>query len=499
LYDLGMRRTGISLAIAFALITVGCGGGGGGGIPDPGFVEVRVDWPARGRYVPPYANSIVATLTAGSIQYQATLNRSGDQSYQGGVQFPSAIPVGTHALAVEAFTGTNGSGTKVAVGARQVVVQSNQTAIVAVSGDLQTTIDHLVIDGQPIAVTTGNQLQVNGHAEDAGNVLILLPATAFSWSIAQGSNVGSISAGGLFTGLAAGTATVRLAEEGAQKETTAQIAVTDPPEWFVIHRTARFVVEPYLLWRMNVDGSGLVQLTVDVGQVGDRHPARSPDGTKIAFARMPQGSTGRGNIWVMNNDGSGLVQLTTGGQDDDPSWSPDGLQIAFFRGDPEQIWKMNADGSGQAQLTSTSYNIQPTWSPDGQKIAFQGNPVSQGDDIYVMNSDGSNVQRLTTAAGQDGYPCWTRAGRIIFQSEGRRGLYIMDADGSNQVELVPFGSWDYMYQAAVTFDGSKFACEVDIGSGNREIFLFNIDGSGATNVSDSASTADFHPSFRGSP
>lgn len=477
------------------ILAQGCGGGGGN-IPDRGFVEVRVDWPARGRYVPPYANSIVATLTVGPVQYQATLNRSGDEGYQGAVQFSSAIPVGTRSLSVEAFTEINGTGTKVAFGSRQVLVQSNQITTVVVSGDLQTTIDHLVIDGQPLAVTTGNQLQINGHAEDASNALILLPATAFAWSVTQGANAGSITPSGLFTALSSGTATVRVAEEGAQKEVTTAVVVTDPPEWLAFQRNSSG--SPSFIWRMNIDGTGVSQLTFDVGQVGDRFPAVSPNGTKIVFTRRPLGSIGMGNIWIMNSDGTAQTQLTTGDQDDEAAWSPNGLQIAFFRGDPEQIWKMNSDGTGQVQLTATAYNIQPSWSPDGLKIAFQGNPLSQNDDIWVMNSNGSGVTRLTTADGQDGYPSWTRDGRIIFESSGRQALYIMNADGTNQVELIPFGSWDHIFQAAVSLDGSKIACEVSIG-GDHEILLFNVDGSGGTNLSNSPTTSDLHPSFRGSP
>lgn len=500
----GRRKVLLVSFLATIASLPGCGGSGAGENPVEGFLQVAITWPSRGRYVPPYANSLVARLTAGQVNHQVTINRSGDQGYDATSMFPSAIPAGSHVLQVEAFTGLDGTGTKVAAGTRSVEVIAGQTVTVAVSADLQSTIDHLVINGQPLSVLVGEQLQLTGHAEDSSNALLLLPNTAFTWSITQGSSAASITSQGLLTGLSEGTSTVKMAEPGAQVEVTADVQVSNPPDWFVFHKAAPS--SPYLLWRMNIDGTGLTQLTSDVGQVGDRHPAVSPDGTKIAFVRMPLGSSGRGNIWVMNANGSGLAQLTTGDADDDPAWSPNGLQLAFSRGNPEQIWKMNSDGTGQVPLTATNYNVQPSWSPDGLRIAFQANPNSQNEDIYVMNADGSGVQRLTDSPGQDGYPCWTRDGRIIFQSEGRMGLYIMDGDGSNQVELIPFGVtvggvvFEGFYQAAVSFDNSKIVVEaMSSPPGQRELLMFEINGSGGLNLSNSTQASEFHPSFRGLP
>jgi len=54
-------------------------------------------------------------------------------------------------------------------------------------------------------------------------------------------------------------------------------------------------------------------------------------------------------------------------------------------------------------------------------------------EIYVMNSDGSNVRRLTRQAGIDISPTWSPTGtQIAFVSDrgGDPHIYIMDADGS---------------------------------------------------------------------
>ena len=88
--------------------------------------------------------------------------------------------------------------------------------------------------------------------------------------------------------------------------------------------------------------------------------------------------------------------------------------MAFVRaGD---IHVMNANGSNEAKLLEYEYAMEPTWSPDGQQIAF----VRAGD-IYIMDSDGSGVPRKFTtdpAWQSSGSPAWSPDGkRIAFHSE----------------------------------------------------------------------------------
>ena len=98
------------------------------------------------------------------------------------------------------------------------------------------------------------------------------------------------------------------------------------------------------------DGSGMTNLTSEevpaacpnvnpgVGPRGNSsNPSWSPDGTKIAYTgtgyHCQEGSIAGGDIWVMNADGSGKTDLTpdatSNTYDEQPSWSPDGSQIAF--------------------------------------------------------------------------------------------------------------------------------------------------------------------------
>ena len=99
-----------------------------------------------------------------------------------------------------------------------------------------------------------------------------------------------------------------------------------------------------------------------------------------------------------------MLDPSTGWQEGQPTWSPDGTRIAYVKGD--DIFVMNADGSGQARLTDhPASDRYPHWSPDGSKIVFDTNRDGNYE-IYVMNPDGSDQVNLTNSAESEWWPTW---------------------------------------------------------------------------------------------
>ena len=91
---------------------------------------------------------------------------------------------------------------------------------------------------------------------------------------------------------------------------------------------------------------------------------------RIAFISEPPrgGRQAPGRLYVVNADGSGK-QMLTSAKYSTPAWSPDGGKIAF--GDGNNVWVMNADGSEPLNLTpDPGADSDPVWSPDGRRIAF---------------------------------------------------------------------------------------------------------------------------------
>jgi TolB protein len=145
-------------------------------------------------------------------------------------------------------------------------------------------------------------------------------------------------------------------------------------------------------------------------------------------------------IYVADYDGANQRRLTVSRQLNlNPSWAPDSRSLAYttYRPNPDIFISRIYEGVMQNPTKGVGTNYVPVFSPDGRQIAFMsardGNP-----EIYVMNSDGSNVRRLTNHPAGESSPTWSPSGsQIAFTSDrtGKPQIYIVGTDGSNLQRL----------------------------------------------------------------
>ncbi len=221
------------------------------------------------------------------------------------------------------------------------------------------------------------------------------------------------------------------------------------------------------IYVMNPDGTNPINLTQSP-EIREGASSWSPDGKQIAyesFGIFNANGFFQSDIWVMDVDGTNPRNLTNHVASDwNPDWSPDGTQIVFqsdrnsdwefdIWGGNWEVYVMTPDGANLVNLTKhPAKDGSPAWSPDGKQIAFSTNRDGNRE-VYVMTSDGANLINLTKHPARDGGPAWSPDGLKIAFSTNRDGdwekkpndnweVYVMNADGTNPINLTNHPAWD---------------------------------------------------------
>jgi TolB protein len=212
----------------------------------------------------------------------------------------------------------------------------------------------------------------------------------------------------------------------------------------------------YDIFSANVDGTGLKRLTSTAGY--DAEATISTDGKRIVFTSARDGDL---ELYAMDADGGNVKRLTnTVGYDGGAFFSDDGqwlvyrahhatepkaiesfralLSRSLIRPTKLEIRVMRADGTGDRQVTSQdAASFAPVFFRGGHdRILFCSNAADtkgRNFDLWAVNTDGSNLERVTFNPTFDGFPMFSPDGkRLAFASnrlnsrEGETNVFIAD-------------------------------------------------------------------------
>jgi len=203
------------------------------------------------------------------------------------------------------------------------------------------------------------------------------------------------------------------------------------------------VFQGFDLYIAKADGSDAKPFLPMAGY--DAEATTSPNGKWIIFTSERGGDV---DIWRVDLDGKHLLQLTDGvGYDGGAVFSPDSKLIAWRTNYPKgeeatakyktllkqhlvepmamDIWVMNADGTGKRQVSNLpGAAFAPIFTPDGKGIIFASNHhddqgKGRGFELFRINLDGSGLERITWTGGFNSFPHFSPDGKRLLWVSGR--------------------------------------------------------------------------------
>ena len=238
------------------------------------------------------------------------------------------------------------------------------------------------------------------------------------------------------------------------------------------------------IYSMDAKGENLKNLSCN--KATDYAFSYATDGRLVFYSNRD----GNDEIYIMDADGKKQTNITNNpAADRIPSFSPDGKQIVFVSDREEkkvELYIMDVDGKNPKRLTNNAYfEDAPTWSYDGKKIVFSRelkdlkdtsrNAAGNGE-IFIMDADGKNEMQLTNRPGYDGGPQISPDGkRICFYGKSEKAKYdifLMDIDGKNLINLTEDGVEDY--SPSWSPDGKWIACTTG-DSKNYDVWLIHLE------------------------
>jgi Tol biopolymer transport system component len=252
------------------------------------------------------------------------------------------------------------------------------------------------------------------------------------------------------------------------------------------------------IWRIPLAGGQPLQLTRSGGKV--REFAVSRDGEYLVYS--VDNSQSGDDLWVIDRDGGGGRRLVDCGEElcMQAAWSMDGGRIAYSRSNqavngnssaPARVWLVDVASSQTAPLYQDAaiQGTNPSWSPDGRQLAeFDANAHS----IRILDLETNTEVLLPTGLGQDGG--WSPDGRQMIYNDiqsvvGLPTVLVYRADLTNN-QIIPILGQDLQGEDYGVAEWSPDGAWIVIGVGNtsgvggKQIEIMKPDGSGQIKVTD---------------
>jgi Tol biopolymer transport system component len=274
--------------------------------------------------------------------------------------------------------------------------------------------------------------------------------------------------------------------------------------------------------------SGVRQLTFEGKRAGEGY--FNADGTKMVFQSEREAGNPFYQIYLMDLETGDTERISPGQGKTTCAWiHPDGQRVLFASThlDPKSADLQKAEYAeressrvrkyswdydenfdlfefriGDKTLKNLSnakgYDAEGAYSPDGKRMVFASNRqayegVLSGEDqerlkvdkqyfmeIYTADADGSNVKRLTDAAGYDGGPFFSADGKQIcwrrFTAKGDQAeVWVMNADGSGQRQITKLGAMSWAPYFHPSGEYLIFTTNLQ-GFANFELYLVDAKG-----------------------
>jgi hypothetical protein len=341
------------------------------------------------------------------------------------------------------------------------------------------TVEELSVSPPPsagaVTVPLSGTARMNAQALDSAGAPV--PEAPIVWEIGDTSVASFNTETKLTTGKKIGRTTLRVRGPGRGLQATWTIDVVAGGLGFRPPRMGLSISERRTIEVMFTNDRGepiapatgiqWMSLRPAVAQVD---PQGTVTGVEYGYAPIVASTSwGKADTVHVYVQGELLVSSTRGGSFD---------LFAFDRGTAARFNRLTQD--------TVASEFEGAFSPDGTRIAFVSDRGGNAE-LYVMNADGSGVQRLTSTPATEGSPSWVPNGRsIVYTSDatGHTQVWIINVDGSEQRQLTQEPSANF--QPAVSPDGKLIAFSTDRErGGSYEVFVMSIDGAEQRNVSQS--------------